>query len=93
MIKISQTYSFAFATKTDAINLMNSFLKVEYENIINNDKKECIDFYSTFESVMNNYIKTIFEVDYELAYTKLFNKYMEQNVGEIINKLITKLKK
>lgn len=85
MRKISETYSFAFATKTDAINLMNSFLKVEYENIINNDKKECIDFYSTFESVMNNYIKTIFEVDYELAYTKLFNKYMEQNVGEITN--------
>lgn len=83
MKKISETYSFAFATKEDAINLMSSFLKVEYVNIINNDKNECIDFYSTFEDVMNNYVRTIFEVDYELAYTKLFNKYMEQNIGEI----------
>lgn len=85
MIKISEDYSFAFASKTDAIKLMKSFLEVEYSNIINNNKKEFIDFYSAFEEVMNNYIKTIFEVDYELAYTKLFNKYMEQNVGEITN--------
>ena len=29
MIKISEDYSFAFASKTDAIKLMKSFLEVE----------------------------------------------------------------
>lgn len=77
MIKISEDYSFAFASKTDAIKLMKSFLEVEYSNIINNNKKEFIDFYSAFEDVMNNYIRIIFETDYELAYTKLFNKYVD----------------
>ena len=83
MIKISEDYSFAFASKTDAIKLMKSFLEVEYSNINNNNKKEFIDFYSAFEDVMNNYIRIIFETDYELAYTKLFNKYVDQKIGEI----------
>ena len=85
MIKISEDYSFAFASKTDAIKLMKSFLEVEYSNIINNNKKGFIDFYSAFEDVMNNYIRIIFETDYELAYTKLFNKYVDQKIGEINN--------
>lgn len=83
MRKISEVYSFAFDSKSEAIDLMNSFIKLEYSKIVNNEKEGNIDFHSTLENVMNNYVRSIFETESEPLYIRLFNNYMKENVGEI----------
>lgn len=82
MKRVSDTYSFAFASKEDAIELMNNQLLKKYSEITNSTVDEEIDFQAEFKTTITDYIKSTFETENE-RYLQIFNNYLKQNVGEI----------